>query len=517
MAEVERGRTWKRGASPDALLPPLRAHPHLFQVNTWVWLHGLSQCASRELRIADVPDAEWDRLQHLGFDLVYLLGIWQRSAAGRRIARTDPCLFRIYDRALPGWSLDAVVGSPFSISAYVPDRRIGTWEELDAVRAKLNARGMRLVLDFVSNHTGPDHPWVSDHPQYFVRGSEADYRRDPAAFHYVERQGERLFIACGRDPYFPPWTDTAQLDHSNPETRNALLDTLRVIAGHCDGVRCDMAMLALTDIFRATWSTLLGDRETAPAAEFWPHAIAAVRAGFLWMAEVYWDMEARLLDLGFSYTYDKRLYDRLLGEPADHVRAHLGAPLEYQSRMARFIENHDEPRSVLAFGRHRIPALATMLATVPGLRFIHDGQMEGRSSHVPMQLGAAAEEPQDQDLRNIYERVLATANRAAFHDGEWRMIEPGRDNDDSWRNLVAYRWRLPSDYWLIVINLGDEASQGRLAIADELGECARYELTDVLDEAVYVRDRARLVAEGLYVRLPAHGAHLFRVRALTTT
>ena len=162
-----------------------RQHPHLYQIHTWAWLDQLSQQAGRNLQLIDVPDTEWDRIQALGFDFVYLLGIWQRSIAGRYLFRTDAKAFRVFDHALPGWTVASVIGSPFSIQDYVPDARLGDWAQLDAVREKLRVRGMRLMLDFVPNHTGPDHVWIAQHPEYFLHGSEADYQQNPAAFHLI--------------------------------------------------------------------------------------------------------------------------------------------------------------------------------------------------------------------------------------------------------------------------------------------------------------------------------------------
>ena len=493
---------------------PWRKHPHLYQLNTWAWLDELAAAAGRPMTLADVPDAEWDRLAALGFDLVYLLGVWKRSIAGRRHFRTDAANFQHFDRALPGWTVESIVGSPFSITDYSPDARIGDWAALDAVRAKLHARGMRLILDFVPNHLGPDHPWLESHPEYFVQGSEADFKRDPAAYILVERAGKpALFVARGRDPYFAPWTDTAQVNYFEPSARAAMRAVLRSVAQHCDGLRCDMAMLVLNDVFARTWGALLRDR-AAPADEFWPGAIAELPADFLWMAEVYWDMEGRLQSLGFDFTYDKRLYDRLRGGNAHELRGHLSADVEYQSRLARFLENHDEHRAIAAYGRSRVPGLAVLVATLPGLRFFHQGQLEGRSVHLPMPLNAARPEAPDMELRAHYERVLREADDKLFHDGEWRLLPVAPDNDGSHESLLAWRWRLGDDYALCVLNLGGSPAHGKLFIADELPSGSTLEFEDALDGERYSRERSEIERNGLYVRLDAHRAHLFRRSAV---
>ena len=234
------------------------------------------------------------------------------------------------------------------------------------------------------------------------------------------------FVACGRDPFFPPWTDVAQLDYFSDDTRAAMLAELQTIARHADGARCDMAMLVLSAVFGRTWSALV--KAPPPATEFWAEARAAV-PGFLMLAEVYWDLDWRLQQLGFDFTYDKRLYDRLVhGAPRD-VRGHLGADPEYQRRSARFIENHDEARSVVAFG-DRVMSAAVVVSTVPGMRFYHDGQFEGRTARLPVQLGVMADEPVDDRLLAFYRRLLEVVDAPVFHSGEWRLLDISPAGDD---------------------------------------------------------------------------------------
>ena len=335
----------------------MRAHPHLYEINTWPWLDDLSRRAGRHLTLGGVPDREWDHLRQRGIDIVYLMGIWERSAFGRQIARAERALFGAFDQALPGWTARDVVGSAYCISAYEPDRRIGTWEDLADIRARLHARSMQLMVDFIPNHTGFDHPWVHLHPDRYVQGDESAFRANPGAFRAVEMpSGDVRFIACARDPYFPPWTDVAQLDYSNDDTRAAMIDVLDRLARVADGARCDMAMLMLSDIFSGTWReylrTPMPGTPGRPGREFWAEARTAVRR-FTLLAEVYWDLEHRLQNLGFDFTYDKGLYDRLLHSSAADVRGHLLADGDYQRRSARFIENHDEPPSVLhSINRH---------------------------------------------------------------------------------------------------------------------------------------------------------------------
>ena len=244
------------------------------------------------------------------------------------------------------------------------------------------------MLDFVPNHTALDHPWAKTQPDYYVQGSEGLLRHAPHDYVRVEtNQGPRI-LAYGRDPNYPGWPDTLQLNYANPELQKVRIDELIAVAGKCDGVRCDMAMLVLPEVFERTWGI--------SPEPFWPTATAAVRQAypaFTFMAEVYWDLEWTLQQQGFDYCYDKRLYDRLQSGNVRSIREHLRAGLDYQDKLARFLENHDEPRAASIFNwpQHRAAAAITFLS--PGLRFFHQGQFEGARMRVPVHLCRGPVEP----------------------------------------------------------------------------------------------------------------------------
>ena len=154
-------------------------------------------------------------------------------------------------RALPDFRPSDNVGSPYCVRRYVVDQHLGGPKGLRTARQELASRGMNLVLDFVPNHVAPDHPWVVEHPEYFVRGNADDITRDPASFLDV---GGNI-CACGRDPFFPAWPDVLQLNALQPGLRQAVTETISSIAGQCDGIRCDMAMLVLNAVFARTWGS----------------------------------------------------------------------------------------------------------------------------------------------------------------------------------------------------------------------------------------------------------------------
>ncbi|MGA3294750.1 MAG: alpha-amylase family glycosyl hydrolase [Candidatus Acidiferrales bacterium] len=488
---------------------PLRPHPHLYEINAWSWLEKLSARLGRLVKLVDVPDAEWDSIAQRGFDIVWLMGIWRRSAEARRIELADPATPPLFERVLPGWTPDDVIGSPYSIAEYVPDPRIGTWASLDRVRKKLHARGVALFLDFVGNHTALDHPWTRDHPEFYVQATEDDFQKNPSSFRRVETPKGPVFLALGKDPYFPPWDDVAQLNHFSPRMRAALIAELRTIASHCDGVRCDMAMLQLNDIFERVWNHRLRDADP-PETEFWVDARAAV-PGLVLLAEAYWGTEQRLLDLGFSFVYDKGLYDAVRYENISAARARLTEGAAYQRRLARFLENHDEDRCAAAFGPERLASAGTLMGTLPGMRFYQEGEIEGFKTRLPVALRRVAEEPPDPASRAFFEKILRVTEEDVFHKGRWNLLPVASDGEDTAGNLVAHEWRLENSWRVVVVNLARSASQGRVRFGGHPLPAEQYVFHDLLDDIRYTRAGDELRSSGLWVRRDGFGAHLFDV------
>jgi hypothetical protein len=460
----------------------------------------------RTVTLADVPDRYWDAIASSGFDAVWLMGVWQRSPAGVALALANPGLMASFEAALPDLRPDDVVGSPYCIRDYVVDDRLGGRAGLQTARAALAQRGLGLILDFVPNHVAPDHPWTQTDPDRFVQGSTEDLQREPSSF--VEVGGRVL--ANGRDPFFPAWPDVVQLDAFSDGLRAAVTATLRDLAEQCDGVRCDMAMLVMNDTFQRTWGDRVGPR---PAEDYWPTVIPAVRAhhpGFLFIAEAYWDLESALQDQGFDYCYDKRLYDRLLHERAEEVRLHLLADDSYQSRLVRFVENHDEPRAADVLDREREKVVAVATLTQTGARLVHHGQAEGCKVRLPVFLGRYPEEPVDDDLVAFHRTLLAALSDPTFRHGRWQLCErSGWPGNDRFEDLVAWCWDGEAR-WLVVVNLGAETAAGHVRAPWGDLRDRRCRLVDPTTGVTYERDGTEL-HDGLYVELGPWSWHLFRV------
>jgi hypothetical protein len=481
--------------------------PVIYEVNTAVWLDALSRAAGRRVVLGEVTAADWDAVTPTGTDAVWLMGVWTRSPAGLQIARQNPELMASFREALPDLTDDDIVGSPYCVRDYVADPAFGGRDGLAAARAALHARGKRLVLDYVPNHVAPDHPWVRAHPEWFVRGTAADLAESPQAWLTV---GDDV-LAHGRDPYFPPWPDVVQLNAFSPEARAATANTLVDIADQCDGVRCDMAMLVTNNVFAKTWGLLAGPE---PLDEFWPTVIKAVHARHpetVLIAEAYWDLEWELQQQGFDFCYDKRLYDRLLEGAVDGVRAHLRADIGYQSRMVRFLENHDEPRIASRLARDAQQAAAVAVATLPGATLWHEGQFEGRTVRPPVFLCRRPDEPPDLELSAWYHRLLAAVGANGMRTGAWQLLDvAGWPDNQSCRSLLAWSWFGEDDgrRHVIVVNLGPMPAQGlvKLPWSDLAGTSCR--LVDLLTDVDFVRDGADLTGPGLYVDLGGWRFHV---------
>jgi hypothetical protein len=489
----------------------MRNHPHLYEISAWPWLDRLSRDSESWITLANVPSEAWDAVAS-GMDYVYLMGVWKRSRAGRLMARTDATLLEQYDRVLPGWAMGDVPGSPYSVAAYEPDDRMGGWSGLESARRELADRGVRLVLDFVPNHTGFDHAWLQHDPDFYVQGTLDDYRAHPDHFRPVEdaADSDRVrFIACGRDPFFPPWRDVAQLNYFNPATRDAAIAELAAIAQHCDGVRCDMAMLVVNDVFKQTWGDRIELLWPPPDDEFWPAATSRVPIAYV--AEVYWNREYQLQQQGFHYTYDKRLLDRLHEADPAGARGQLQADPAYAARLARFLENHDEARSPSAFG-DRLRAAAALTFTLPGMRFFFDGQFAGADVRAPVQLGRWPSWPDRPAIRDLYGRLLAAIDTPLFHDGEWTLLDVRAAGDASSGDVLAWAWRRGAEIAVVAGNITDHDAQGLVAIGD-LPVGNMFAVRDRLADRSWEWSRHDL-ADGLFVRLRAGDAHLLSIESI---
>ncbi len=355
----------------------------------------------------------------MGFDWVWFLSVWQTGPAAQAISRANPEWRREFEETLPDLEDEDIAGSGFAIRNYTVHRDLGGDAALARLRQRLQKRGLEADARFRPEPHGPGSPVGRRAPGVLrPRHARTDLARSAAELlSGSDRKRADLVLAYGRDPYFAGWPDTLQLDYGNPALQEAMIGELERIAGQCDGVRCDMAMLVLPDVFERTWG--IG------ADPFWPKRnpsrVRRKHPDFQFMAEVYWDLEWTLQQQGFDYTYDKRLYDRLREGHARPVREHLHAALDYQAKLARFLENHDEPRAAATFAPDVHRAAAVITYFIPGLRFFHQGQLEGRKKRISPHLVRAPEESPDKEIEDVLRpRCSPILRKPIVKSGEWQ-------------------------------------------------------------------------------------------------
>jgi hypothetical protein len=484
-----------------------KKNPVIYEINTWVWLGELSDEIKEPVTLANVPDEKWDELAHLQIDAVWFMGVWERSPRGIAISNLNAGNLADFRRALPDFTFADNVGSPYCVRRYVVDEHLGGNDGLAIARMKLAKRGIKLILDFVPNHLAHDHPWVAEFPDYFIQGNKEDLRDD--AITYVQIGGS--IFACGKDPFYPAWQDVLQVNAFHPGLRSEIIATVTRIAQQCDGIRCDMAMLVINEIFENTWKKRAGSR---PVLEYWEEVIPAVKRSnrdFIFIAEAYWDKEWDLQHQGFDYCYDKRIYDRLEHDTAMNIRLHLKADNNYQSKLLRFIENHDEPRHVNIFERPQLVSAALISSTIPGARLFHEGQFEGRTVKLPVFLRRRPEEPVDHELQSFYHRLLRIIRHPVFRKGYWQQHDStGWDGNENYLNLLAWSWCDGDSRILVVVNYSRETSQGRIKIPGHDLKGRNWRLNDILSERTFERNGDEMYQEGLYVSLAPWESHLFR-------
>jgi len=501
-------RTWKSARDTDGV--------HKFGGFNSITLHDLKS------------------LKSSGFNSLWLMGIWDVGPKVRAISKRYG---------------DDFQGSPFAIRDYRVSEELGTEKEFDALIDRAHGLGLKVVVDFVPNHMGLDSDWLNCHPEFFIHkvvshteaglsDSELEKRHPGYFVHRTPSypQGHRrvpktILVAYGKDPYFYPWIDTAQLDYAEPTLRRRMTEVLCDLARKVDGVRCDMAMLVLREqvkIHRHPEMTWDAFNRLMPE-EFWPEAIRSVKRVnplFTFMAETYWSMEGYLQQLGFDYTYNKPLYEALCSafqsanaEGLLNFMRLLGN--DFLSRGVHFIENHDEERAMNILGEERQRAAATALCTLPGMALLHQGQMDGKRERLPVQRAVSIhQEPANAGLRAFYEGLLKATSRPLFREGRLNVLY---SNNSS---FISYARVDDNQKAVVIINTSSHLQKGTVTLTPgvNLKSGVAYELQDLFYDLkspeikrlstvhpTYKCKAAHLINHGLYVELAPFDAHIFMI------
>ncbi len=483
-------------------------NPKIYEINTWPWFQSLSEIYNTSITLNNIPDEVFNH-EIKCFDVVWLMGVWERSPASKKIALEHPDLQKEYHKVLHDFKDEDVIGSPYAVYYYHIDNKLGGVDGIIKFRSQLKEMGIQLILDYVPNHISVDSLWTFEN-NLFIEGTLDDLMSHPYDFFSIS---EKIF-AHGRDPNFPSWTDTIQINAFSEAARQKTIKTLLNIAELCDGVRCDMAMLLTNDVFRRTWGEKAGE---PPEKEFWEEIIPAVKEkypNFIFIAEVYWDMEWDLQQQGFDFCYDKRLYDRLAHGNANTINDHLKAEWKYQSKLVRFIENHDEMRAIEKFGEEKSKAAAIIALTLPGARLVYNGQTRGNRIKLPVQLGRIPFEETNNTIFEFYQDLFKSIPGREYGVGSWSLCESKlvKSNDSSFTDIISYLWWINDDYRLIVVNYSPNSSEAHIKISPFHFDTNRWIFTDLLKHKSYIYSGNNLYKYGLYIELKAWEGYIFDIK-----
>ncbi len=490
----------------------IRNNPNIYEINTRVWIKRFYNNGEK-ITLSQIPKDYWKDLKAKGIDAVWLMGIWKTNPETVKKYCFEENLVREYSKALKDWKEEDVIGSPYAIDSYEINPELGNETDLPKLKSTLNEIGIALILDFIPNHFSAASGLMKTNPDIFLTVEKSFFDADPYTF-FKPFEDQEKYFAHGRDPFFPAWQDTVQVNYYSEKAREFMINQLLKITKFSDGVRCDMAMLAMNNVFGNTWSGALSSGfHTKPKDEFWQTAIEIVknfRSDFLFIAEAYWDLEYELQQMGFDYTYDKKLLDRITSGYVDEIAAHLNAEESYRRKSVRFIENHDEERALNLLGKKKSKAAAVIVSTIEGMHLYHDGQWEGKKVKLPLQLGREPDEPVIECVFEFYKDLLKITDEEIFHKGFWflRYPQSAGPNDDTYKNMVAFSWRYLNEKRLIVVNFSNEKSRCRIIL--ELQEYPpTFKLWDLLNKVQYVRSKREVEEIGLYVELEPYSAHIF--------
>ena len=541
--------------------------------STFVWLDQLAKKYRREVRtLRDIPDEELEQLARRGFTALWLIGVWQRSAASRRIKQMQG-------------NPDALA-SAYSLHDYAIAHEIGGDDAYRDLRERAQRRGIRLASDMVPNHMGIDSRWVVEHPDWFVQSDRppfpsysftgADVAEDDRVGIYLEdgywnrtdaavvfkrldkHTGSARFVYHGNDGTSMPWNDTAQLDYLLPQVREAVIQTILHVARMFPIIRFDAAMTLAKRHYQRLWFPLPGSGGDIPSraqhamtkeefdhafpVEFWREVVDRVAKeapDTLLLAEAFWMMEGYFVrTLGMHRVYNSAFMNMLKREENAAYRTSLRNVLEYDRRIlerhVNFMNNPDEETAVAQFGKDdKYFGVCIVMATMPGLPMFGHGQIEGFTEKYGMEYQRAMRDEQpdtwleDRHAREVFpllrqRHLFSGVEGFALYD----FVAPeGHVDEDvlaysngvgAERSLVVFHNKYKDTCGRVRTSVGFRGPSGgieQLSLGDALaihgGDDRFVVYRDVAAGLDYVRASDELRSDGLYVALGAFKYHVF--------
>jgi len=545
----------------------------LIAKSTFVWLDQLRKKYQRAItRLDQIPDEELDILARRGFTGLWLIGIWERSHASKRIKHLNG-------------NIDAVA-SAYSLNSYEISPELGGDNAYLNLKDRAMSRGIRLASDMVPNHMGIDSTWVINHPDWFLGCDYPPFpnytfngpdisnddrvgifiedgywtKRDAAVVfkRYDRWTGSVKYIYHGNDGTHMPWNDTAQLDFTEPEVREAVIQAILHVARKFSIIRFDAAMVLAKKHIQRLWFPEPGTGGAIPSranfsmsreqfdclipSEFWREVVDRIQQEVpdtLLLAEAFWLMEGYFVrTLGMHRVYNSAFMNMLKREENANYRQVVKNVLEYNpqilKRFVNFVNNPDEETAIAQFGKDdKYFGVCVMMATMPGLPMFGHGQIEGFTEKYGMEYKRAYRDEQpDENFVERHEREIfpLLKKRQLFSEMDNFLMYDlytgdGTVNED----VFAYSNRLGEERTLVVFNnrysnalgwiknsVGFRAENGRivqrqlqdgLALKGGRNEYLIFE--DVISHLEYIRPVKSLKKEGLYIELGAFKYNVF--------
>ncbi len=493
-------------------------HRLVYQIDIREFIRRINITNKNKPTFFDIPNNFFENLRNLGIEFLWILGIYEPSKVSREISISMKELHTRYFESLPDWQVEDVIGSPYAITNYKISKEFGGEESYKKLRKLLLEKfDLKIILDFVPNHFAIDSPVVKKHPEFFIKASENLSKSKTNEFISLKIKGKEYLLAHGKEPYSPVWKDTLQLDYRSKKVRDFMIKELLKLSEKCDGLRCDMSMLLLSDIFYENWKDYpLPDDYVPLAKEFWFEAIKKLKhknPDFTLIAEVYWDRENDLLDLGFDYVYEKKLYNMILENSIGFINEYISRIFSYRKKRFLFIENHDEQRSAHLFQIEKLKAVATLIYTLPSMKLIYDGQIEGRKFYHALQLGRIQKEQESAELINFYKLLFSSIKNSTIKNGYFKILKPipAWEGNPAFYNFIIYLYeddKMNKD--LVVINLSPYQSQCKVKILSYDLAGKRFLIKDRLSSEEYLRDGDEMLNNGLYLDLKPYQTQIFK-------
>lgn len=468
-----------------------------------VWLDQLTKKYGRPInRLDEIPDEELDALRDEGFTGLWLIGLWQRSNASKRIKQIcgNP----------------EAAASAYSLMEYNIADNLGGWEALENLRARLWHRGIRLASDMVPNHTGMDGRWVVEKPDLFVQRRDNPFPQytyngenlshDPRVGVYLEDHyysktdcavvfkrvdhytGDTRYIYHGNDGTGMPWNDTAQIDFLNPQAREEVIQEILHVARNFPIIRFDAAMVLAKKHIRRLWypepghggdiatrsETGLSTQQFNDAIpnEFWREVVDRVAKEVpdtLLLAEAFWMMEGYFVrTLGMHRVYNSAFMNMLKKEENQKYRDTVKNTIKFDpqilKRYVNFMNNPDEETAVAQFGKgDKYFGVCTLMITMPGLPMFGHGQIEGFEEKYGMEYTKAYKnETPDGDLynRHCHDIFPLMKKRYLFSQSEDFLFYDVWDNGHVNENVFAYSNRAGNERAVVFYNNKYEKASG---------------------------------------------------------